>query len=148
MRLKFKCITLAGQEGMSLIEIIIVIALMGTLMTIVVSNITDRQQEAMEEASVLGMKQLQKSLELYRIHNYRYPSSDQGLGALLAPPDGARRWRGPYTDQNKLEDPWGNPFLYESDGKKWQLSSIGPDEEPQTDDDIYYPETGGARGSC
>ena len=76
---------------------------------------------------------------LYKIDNYRYPTTEQGLGALVSKPSGARRWRGPYTEKNKLQDPWGNEFSYESDGKTFKIISPGIDGTVGNEDDVTYP---------
>ena len=129
----------ARQAGMSIIEILIVIALIGTVMAIMVTNLTGRQDEAMKQAAELSMGQLESSLQMYKIDNYRYPTTEQGLSALVSKPSGARRWRGPYTEKNKLQDPWGNEFSYESDGKTFKIISPGIDGTVGNEDDVTYP---------
>ncbi len=129
----------ARQAGMSIIEILIVIALIGTVMAIMVTNLTGRQDEAMKQAAELSMGQLESSLQMYKIDNYRYPTTEQGLSALVSKPSGARRWRGPYTEKNKLQDPWGNEFSYESDGKTFKIISPGIDGSVGNEDDVTYP---------
>jgi general secretion pathway protein G len=127
------------QAGMNLIEIIIVIALIGLVMSIVVTNLVGTQDEAMKDAARLAMVRMQQSLQLYRVHNGSYPSSEQGLQALVSDPGNARSWRGPYIEAEKLNDPWGRPFRYESGGREFQIVSDGPDANDPSDD-IYYPE--------
>ncbi len=131
------------EAGMSLIEIIIVIALMGTLMTIVISKLTGAQDEAMKDAAKLSMQQLDQTLQMYKVHNYKYPTTDEGLEALVTAPGSAKRWRGPYTEKKKLNDPWGEPFGYESDGQTYKITSAGSDKQLGTSDDISYPEAEG-----
>ena len=129
----------ARQAGMSIIEILIVIALIGTVMAIMVTNLSGRQDEAMKQAAELSMGQLESSLQMYKIDNYRYPTTEQGLSSLVSKPSGARRWRGPYTEKNKLQDPWGNEFSYESDGKTFKIISPGIDGSIGNEDDVTYP---------
>ena len=129
----------AKNAGMSIIEILIVIALIGTVMAIMVTNLTGRQDEAMKQAAELSMGQLESSLQMYKIDNYRYPTTEQGLSALVSKPSGARRWRGPYTEKSKLQDPWGSDFSYESDGKTFKIISGGLDGSVGNEDDITYP---------
>jgi general secretion pathway protein G len=124
---------------MSLIEIIIVIALMGTLMTIVISKLTGAQDEAMVDAARLSMQKMDQNLQMYKVHNYKYPTSDQGLSALVTQPSGATKWRGPYAEADKLKDPWGNDYGYESDGRVFRIISAGLDGELGSSDDITYP---------
>ena len=129
-----------SQKGMSLIEIIIVIALMGTLMAIVLTNLTGKQEQAMVDAARLAMAQLDNDLQMYKVHNYKYPSTDDGLEALVTAPSSASKWRGPYTEKKKLKDPWGNEFGYESDGRTFKVISAGPDLSIGTEDDVTYPD--------
>lgn len=137
----------ALQAGMSLIEIIIVVALMGTLMAYLVRNLIGQQEEAKKDQTKLGMGVLEQSLQLYRVHNNRYPTTEQGLEALVTAPSDAKTWRGPYTENNKLNDPWGVAFQYESDGRNFKIISGGPDGTVGNADDITYPESSGDSGS-
>lgn len=140
-------VKVGAQAGMSLIEIIIVIALMGTLMTIVISKLTGTQDKAMEDAARLSMQQMDQTLQMYKVHNNRFPTTDEGLDALVTAPSSAKRWRGPYTEKKKLNDPWGNPFSYESDGQTFKVISGGSDGQAGSEDDIVYPaEEGEAKG--
>ncbi len=129
-----------GKKGMTLIEIIIVIALLGTLMAILVTNLTSSQDAAREDQARLGMGGIAQSLQLYRVHNNSYPTTAQGLNALVTAPSDAPRWRGPYTEAEKLKDPWGNPYEYSSDGRKFELVSGGLDGKVGGPKSIYYPE--------
>lgn len=135
----------SGQAGMSLIEIIIVIALIGTLMTFMVSNLIGQSEEAKKDQTKLGMGVISQSLQMYRIHNNRYPTTDQGLAAMLNNPGDAKSWRGPYIEANKLKDPWGTDFSYESDGRAYKIISPGPDASMGNEDDITYPEADAAK---
>lgn len=136
------------QAGMSLIEIIIVIALMGTLMTIVISKLTGTQDKAMEDAARLSMQQMDQTLQMYKVHNNRFPTTDEGLEALVTAPASAKRWRGPYTEKKKLNDPWGNPFSYESDGQTIKIISPGHDGQLGTEDDVIYPNEDGGEAKA
>lgn len=130
----------ARSLGMSLIEIIIVIALIGIIMSIIITQLTTQQDEAMRDAAKLAMGKIQQSLQLYRVHNNRYPTTDQGLDALVRDPGNARKWRGPYIEEGKLQDPWGIKFEYESDGRNVKIVSAGPNGTVGDEDDIVYPE--------
>ncbi|SME95474.1 type II secretion system major pseudopilin GspG [Pseudobacteriovorax antillogorgiicola] len=132
-----------SEIGMSIIEILIVIALMGTVMAILVTNLTGQQEEALKDAARLGMGQIETNLQLYKVHNFRYPTTEQGLRALVEKPSNAKRWRGPYMDANKMNDPWDNEYQYESDGRSFKIISPGIDGVVGSEDDIVYPEEAG-----
>ena len=129
-----------GQKGMTLIEIIIVIALLGTLMTILVTNLSDTSEKAKEDQARIAMGGIAKALQLYRVHNNKYPTTAQGLDALLNDPGESKRWRGPYIEKEKLKDPWVNAYDYTSDGRKYEIISAGADGNFGTEMDIHYPE--------
>jgi general secretion pathway protein G len=130
-----------GERGMSLIEIIIVVALLGTLMAYMVSNLIGQSEEAKKDQTKLAQGVISQSLQMYRIHNNKYPPD---LNALLTNPGDTKSWRGPYIEANKLKDPWGNDFKYESDGRNYKIISPGPDGQFGNEDDISYPEEQGA----
>lgn len=129
------------QLGMSMIEIMIVIALIGTLMTIIVRNVMDSAERAKEDQAKIGMNMLVQDLQRYRLDNNKYPTTEQGLNALINNPGGdAKNWRGPYTEENKINDPWQNPYQYESDGRTIKITSGGSDGSVGTGDDVVYPD--------
>ncbi len=128
------------ERGMTIIEILIVIALIGTLMTIIMTNILDKSDDAKKDLARVAMAQIENGLRLYRLHNNRYPSTEEGLQALVTAPSGAKNWRGPYTEPDKLNDPWDSPFTYESSGSRnFKMMSSGPDQQMGNEDDITYP---------
>lgn len=129
-----------GQRGMSLIEIVIVIALIGTIMSVIISQVTSTSDEAMRDTAYIAMQKIGQNLQIYRVHNHRYPNTEEGLDALVTQPSNAKKWRGPYEEAEKLNDPWGMPFRYESDGRKFRIFSDGADQISGTDDDVSYPE--------
>lgn len=130
----------SSRSGMNLIEIIIVVALLGTLMTILIRNLTGQQTEVMKDQAKLAMGQLASDLQIFQVHNFSYPTNEQGLEALVRDPGSAKNWRGPYTEENKLKDPWGELYGYESDGRKYKIISGGPNKSLGDEDDITYPE--------
>ena len=135
------------SAGMTLIEIIIVIAILGTLMTILLSTLTKQGDTAREDEARLGMGTIAQSLQMYRVHNNVYPTTAQGLNALLRDPGNAARWRGPYLEKEKLKDPWSNDYSYTSDGRKFEIVSGGLDGVIGGADDIYFPAREAAAGS-
>lgn len=128
------------QAGMTIIEILIVIALIGTIMTIVMTNVLQKSDEAKVDLARIAAGQLENALRLYKLNNNRYPSTEEGLQALLTAPPSAKNWRGPYTEADKLKDPWDNDFSYESTGaKSFKITSPGQDGTLGNEDDVIYP---------
>jgi len=136
---------LRSAGGFTLVEILTVLAIVGLLIGVVVSN-TDRifgqSQEAV--ARIFVRDSLKTSLVRYRMDLGDYPSTAEGLNALIASTAGnADRWKGPYMDAigGKLPlDPWGQPYEYRYPGTKnaggYDLYSRGPDKTADTADDI------------
>ncbi len=127
------------ESGMSILEIIFVISLIGGLMAILVQNLTSATDAAKEDQAKILMGDIQQKLQLYRLHNHRFPTTDQGLDALVNDP-GAKKWRGPYIQESKLSDPWGTPLEYESDGRNFKIISGGLNQVVGDEDDIVFPE--------
>lgn len=129
----------ARQQGFTLIEIMVVVVIMGILAALVVPRVLDRPDQARRVAAQQDISGLMQALKLYRLDNGRYPSTAQGLQALVQRPDGARNWR-PYLDRMP-NDPWGQPYQYLNPGVKGEIDvfSFGPDNKPggeQDDADI------------
>ena len=133
------------QGGFTLLEILVVLAIIGLLVGLVVSNtdkIFGQSQEAV--ARIFVRDSLKTPLVRYRIDMGDYPSTSEGLQALIAPtPGNADRWKGPYMDVSggKLPlDPWGQPYEYRYPGVKnvggYDLYSKGVDKTAETADDI------------
>ncbi len=130
----------AREEGMTIIEILIVIALIGSLMTILIRNFIEKAEEAKKDLALTAEGMLSQPLAEYRIHNGQIPSTEEGLKALLEKPAAAKNWRGPYVDEDKLRDPWQQDFTYETtDGRQYRIISAGPDGVAGNEDDIIYP---------
>lgn len=130
-----------GQSGMTLLEIIIVVALLGSIMGVLVTNLLSPQDSVKEDTSRLGMGEIAQALQLYRVHNNQFPTTEQGLSALVLNPGTMPRWRGPYIEEEKLKDPWGVSYSYENSGRQFKIISAGLDSEMGTEDDLTYPET-------
>lgn len=125
------------RRGMTLMEIIIVIAILGTMMTLLITNLSSKADKAKEDQTKIAMGNIRMNLDVYRVHNNRYPSS---LQALLENPGDAKNWRGPYAEPKQLKDAWDSEYGYESDGRNFKIISGGMDGTLGTDDDITYPE--------
>ncbi len=129
----------------TLLEILVALAIVGLLAGLAISNsdkIFGQSQEAV--ARVFVRDSLKTSLVRYRIDLGDYPSTNEGLAALLAAPAGkAERWRGPYIEVpgNRVPtDPWGEAYRYRFPGTKnsggYDLYSVGPDKTDGTEDDV------------
>lgn len=119
-----------AQAGFTLIEIMVVIMILGLLATLVVQNLrgaTDKAKRTKAAADIAGLK---TALDRYYMDNGSYPTTDQGLQALVTPPSNGRMpqnyEQGGYISRLPL-DPWGNPYFYQSDGNGYALKSFGAD---------------------
>ena len=113
--------SLRRDRGFTLIEIMAVVLIMGLLMSVVGVNIKSQIDRARLSTARTQIAQLESALEFYRMDNGRYPSSEQGLKALVTKPAGDPAPRnypaGGYLRQSSaLADPWGEPFFYENPG--------------------------------
>ena len=127
----------------TLLEILVVLAIIGLLVSLAVTNVGNLFSGSQKDIAKLFVTQsLQAPLNAYRIHMGDFPSTAEGLAALVATPaNRADRWRGPYLQDSKLPvDPWGEPYQYRYPGVKnkngYDLWSKGPDKTDGTDDDI------------
>jgi len=134
----------ARGRGFTLLEILVVLAILGLLVGLAVSNtdkIFGQSQETV--ARIFVRDSLKSSLVQYRIHNGDYPSTAEGLAALITAPSGRERWNGPYVEVSggKLPlDPWGEAYAYRYPGTQnktgFDLYSKGADKAADTADDI------------
>lgn len=125
------------NRGFTLIELMVVIVILGILAGLIIPRIMGRPEEARRMKARVQIESIETALKLYKLDNGSYPTTDQGLQALIeAPTVGqlARAWReGGYLEKGKVpKDPWGNEYVYLSPGVHgdFDLSSYGPDGEP------------------
>ena len=108
-----------SQGGFTLIEIMIVVVILGILAAIVVPNVMDSPGEARIVKAKQDLRVLEGALNLYKLDNFNYPSTDQGLDALVNKPSGqpeAKNWKKNGYMKKIPKDPWGNDYLYLSPG--------------------------------
>jgi len=128
------------RRGFTLIELLLVLVILAVLAAIVVPKFTNRSEQARQTAAKTDIKNIEGALETFEVDNGRYPSSDEGLGALLTAPAGLQNWRGPYIKGGGglPKDPWGNAYIYRFPGTMnangFDLMSYGPDGREGTDD--------------
>ena len=124
-----------NEKGFTLVEMLLVVAIITTLAAMVVPRLTGRSQEAKIAATTAAVgSNIAGALDLYEADNGQYPTTEQGLQALLVEPMAPPRpghWRGPYIKKKGgLKDPWGNPYVYRSPGMRntgdYDLYSLGP----------------------
>ena len=121
-------------RGFSLVEILVVLVIIGLLVSIVAPNVLQRADEARVQKVRADFKNIETALKLYKLDNFNYPSTEQGLGALVEKPTMdplPRNWKdGGYLDQLP-EDPWGSPYKYlnppEFGKGEYDLYSLGAD---------------------
>jgi general secretion pathway protein G len=102
---------------MTLMEILVVLVLIGVVLGIVGSNFIGRGEKAKADAAKIEIGQIGQALDLYKLEVGRYPTTQEGLKALLEAPPGLANWNGPYWKKNAVpKDPWGNEYIYEPPG--------------------------------
>ncbi len=118
--------------GYTFLEILVVLIILGLIAGIVGVQLFGEVDKSMVKTTRIQIKSLEAALDLYRLHNSTYPTGEQGLAALLTRPELGRipkDWQGPYLNANTVPmDGWKNPFVYESDGKTFIITSLGADE--------------------
>jgi general secretion pathway protein G len=120
----------ARQRGMTLIEILVVLVLIGIVLGIVGGNFIGKGEKAKADAARIEIGQISQTLDLYKLEVGRYPSSQEGLQALISAPAGVSNWNGPYWKKSTVpKDPWGNEYRYVSPGSKgaYEIVSLGAD---------------------
>ena len=117
------------SNGMTLIEILVVLVLIGIVMGIVGGNFIGQGETAKRKAAKIQIGQISQTLDLFKLEIGRYPSSQEGLAALITAPAGVTNWNGPYWKQATVpKDPWGNEYQYVFPGQHgdYDLISNGP----------------------
>jgi general secretion pathway protein G len=120
----------ARQRGMTLIEILVVLVLIGIVLGIVGGNFIGKGEKAKADAAKIEIGQISQTLDLYKLEVGRYPTSQEGLQALISAPAGVSNWNGPYWKKSTVpKDPWGNEYRYVSPGSKgpYEIVSLGAD---------------------
>ena len=124
-----------SSQGFTLIEILVVVLIIGLLSAVLATNLIGRADDAKIQLAATQIRNIEQSLELYRLDNGRYPTAEQGLAALVREPASEPRPRryppGGYVKRDALLDPWGSPYEYQFPGDQnahsFDLSSFGAD---------------------
>jgi len=112
------------QSGFTLIEIMVVVVIIGLLAAVVGPKVFQNVDKANIAKVKTDIRAIESALNLYRLDNFNYPSTDQGLDALVSQPGGApeaRNWQEGGYIQRVPEDPWGNPYQYLSPGEQGEI---------------------------
>ena len=120
------------NRGFTLIEILVVMAIIGMLAVMVAPNLFRQQAGAMRDAALSQISSLETALDSYRLDMNEYPDS---LSELMENESGSANWNGPYLRREVPTDPWGNEYVYQSDGRNFSLISYGADGTSGGEDD-------------
>lgn len=129
------------QSGFTLLEVMVVIVILGVLASMVVPNLMGNKDKADMQKAKSDIIALENALDMYRLDNSKYPTTDQGLEALVSKPEidpEPRNYREDGYIKRLPEDPWGSQYILVSPGYKGKIDvfSAGPDGEEDTEDDI------------
>jgi general secretion pathway protein G len=119
-----------SQRGFTLVEILVVITIIGLIMALVGPRVLNYLSESKVKTAKIQIQSLTSALDLFYLDAGRYPSSAEGLTALVQPVGGVASWNGPYLKGGNLPlDPWGKPYVYRSPGEHgaYDVVSLGSD---------------------
>ena len=129
------------RSGFTLIELLLVMVILVVLAAVVVPKFTSRSEQARQTAARSDITTIETAIDMFETDCSRYPTTDEGLAALLVAPSNAQGWRGPYLKRNDVPiDPWKNAYVYRYPGTHNtngpDLFSMGPDKAEGGTDDI------------
>lgn len=130
MEFTFARLPRRASRGFTLLELVMVLVIIGVILAMVGPRVFNSLGRASTERAKVQIEQLGSALELYKLDTGRFPTTQEGLGALLSAPSGVANWNGPYLkDAKHLKDPWSRDFTYRSPGDKaaYDLVSLGAD---------------------
>lgn len=117
--------------GFTLVELLVVLAILGLLAGLVGPRVLSQLDGAKSKTAVVQIKDLEQAVELFKLDVGRFPTTAEGLDALVTNP-GATGWNGPYLRRGLPQDPWGNAYRYESPGRNGDVDiyTLGADNSP------------------
>ncbi len=118
--------------GFTLIELMVVLAILGLLAMLVAPRLMGRVGIAKQKTAQTQMQMMATALDLFHLDVGRYPTEEEGLKSLFAKPEGVSNWSGPYLDKAAPKDPWGRDYVYKCPGEHgpYDLTSLGGDGQP------------------
>lgn len=128
------------REGFTLIELMIVVVIIGALAAMVAPKLSGLIGKSKNEIAKGDLSVISGALDRFEVDNERFPTTDEGLNALMTKPGNAPNWNGPYLKKDP-QDPWKQAYRYAcpgSKGKDYDIWSIGADGKDGTQDDIHY----------
>ncbi|MFT5239863.1 MAG: general secretion pathway protein G [Candidatus Promineifilaceae bacterium] len=131
--------TTVSRSGFTLIELMVVVVIIAALAGMVLPRVLPASTEAKANIAKGDMAGISVALKMFKLHNDRFPSTSEGLGALIEAPSSARNWKGPYLEKvEKPKDPWREEYLYRYPGTHntygFDIWSLGPDGVEGSDD--------------
>jgi general secretion pathway protein G len=120
----------SGDAGFTLIELLVVLVIIGLLASVATPPVIRYLGKAKTDTARIQIQALSAAVDMYRLDNDRYPTTEEGLSALVAKPANAERWNGPYVKKDSsLIDPWGQKYQYRAPGERgdYDLFTFGAD---------------------
>ena len=120
----------AGEEGFTLVEMLVVITIIGLIMGLIGPRVLNYLSESKVKAAKIQLQSFSSALDLFYLDAGRYPSTSEGLAALVQRTPGVAAWNGPYLKGGSLpNDPWNHPYLYRAPGERspYEIISYGSD---------------------
>ncbi len=128
-----------SKAGFSIIELLIAIAILAIIAFLLVPGVMDYLKSAKRKAADISIKNLESDIKLYQVHVGKYPDRLTDLIKAPTDPKIKTKWEGPYVEEDKLTDPWDNPYQYKlnpaGSKKPYQLYSFGPEGRGSPKDD-------------
>lgn len=121
-----------SRRGFTLLELLVVVVIIGLLAGLVGPKYFDQVGKSNTKIAQAQIASIEKALDQYRLDVGAYPTTEQGLAALMAKPADLERWQGPYLKRPAPPDPWGRSYVYKAPGEHgdYDLSSLGSDGQP------------------
>lgn len=119
------------HRAFTLIELLVVIMIIAILAALIVPRVVNKTSDAKRSKAASDIASLRTAINQFRLDCDRYPTTEEGLESLRAEPSDVTNWRGPYLDRPLPPDPWGNPYVYETQGDdNFLVVSYGADSAP------------------